>query len=90
MAADLDLTLDHQQLDDTRATRRYFGKFARITGHLAAVAAEERAAGRLSAAEVEALARTLLSLALTFRALSHKYFWAGRAPQSEQTVLKPG
>ena len=39
---DLDLTLDHQRLDDTRATRRYFGKFARITSHLAQVAAEEQ------------------------------------------------
>ena len=79
---DLDLTLDHQRLDDTRATRRYFGKFARITEHLGRVAAEEQAAGRLTAPEVEALARSLVSLTLTFRALAHKYHFAGRAREA--------
>lgn len=79
---DLDLTLDHQRLDDTRSVRRYFGKFARICGHLAQVAAEERAAGRLSEAEVEGLARSLLSLTLTFRALGLKYHLAGRAREA--------
>lgn len=79
---DLDLTLDHQRLDDTRATRRYFEKFARITGHLGQVAAEEQAAGRLSKEEVEALARALVSLTLTFRALAHKYHFAGRAREA--------
>ena len=79
---DLDLTLDHQRLDDTRATRRYFGKFARITEHLGTVAAEEQVAGRLTAEEVEALARSLVSLTLTFRALGLKYHFAGRARES--------
>jgi hypothetical protein len=73
-----DLTLDHFRLEDTAVTRRYFGKFAAITGHLAAVAAQFQAEGRLSAAEVEAMARYLVGLNITFRALAHKYHFAGR------------
>jgi hypothetical protein len=38
-----DLTLDHQVIAETQATRRYFRKWERITGHLTRVAAEERA-----------------------------------------------
>lgn len=78
----MDLTLDHQVIEDTRATRRYFRKFERITAHLARVAAEEQAAGRLSAPEVEALARSLVSLTLTFRALALKYHFAGAAREA--------
>ncbi|TNC52465.1 hypothetical protein FHG66_02700 [Rubellimicrobium rubrum] len=73
----MELTLDHQVLADTVATRRYFRKFERITTHLAKVAAEEQAAGRMTAPEVEALARSLVSLNLTFRALALKYHFAG-------------
>lgn len=76
------LTLDHQSIEDTRATRRYFRKFERITGHLAKVAAEEQAAGRMSPPEVEALARSLVSLNLTFRALALKYHFAGAAREA--------
>jgi hypothetical protein len=78
----MDLTLDHQVLEETQATRRYFRKWERITGHLTTVAAEERAAGRLSPEEVEALARSLVSLTLTFRALALKYHFAGAAREA--------
>ena len=78
----MDLTLDHQVIEDTRATRRYFRKWERITAHLGRVAAEERASGRLSDLEVEALARALVSLTLTFRALALKYHFAGAAREA--------
>ena len=39
---------DHFQLEDTRVTRRYFGKFERIIGHLARVAGVLEAENRLS------------------------------------------
>ena len=71
-------TLDHFDLEDTRVTRRYFGKFDRITGHLGRVAATMEAERRLNRHEVEALARYLVGLGLTFRALAHKYHFSGR------------
>ncbi len=78
----IDLTLDHQVIAETQATRRYFRKWERITGHLMSVAAEERVAGRLTAEEVEGLARSLVSLTLTFRALALKYHFAGAAREA--------
>ena len=78
----MDLTLDHQVIAETEATRRYFRKWERITGHLGRVLAEERAAGRLSAEEVDGLARSLVSLTLTFRALALKYHFAGAAREA--------
>lgn len=74
--------LDHFRLEDTRVTRRYLGKFAAITGHLARVAALFEAEGRLTRPEVEAVARYLVALNLTFRALAHKYHFAGRYPHA--------
>ena len=82
MALDPALTLDHQRLSDGPAVRRYFQKFDRITRALATAAAEERAAGRLTQEEVEALARSLVALSLTFRALGLKYHFAGRAREA--------
>ena len=41
------LTSDHHELYDTLVARRYFAKFERITGHLARVAAEVEAEGKL-------------------------------------------
>jgi hypothetical protein len=70
--------LDHFALEDTRVTRRYFGKFDAITGHLGKVAATMEVEGQFSRVEVEALARYLVGLSLTFRALAHKYHFAGR------------
>jgi len=73
-----DLAQDHFKLEDTRVTRRYFGKFDRITGYLGKVAAQMEAEGRIDHMEVEALARYLVSLSITFRALAHKYHFSGR------------
>jgi hypothetical protein len=77
-----DLTFDHHDLADSVATRRYFRKFARLCGHLAAVAAEEQAQGRMTPQEVEALGRGLVALTLTFRALAWKYHFAGLAREA--------
>jgi hypothetical protein len=78
----MDLTLDHQVIEETEATRRYFRTWERITGYLGRVLAEERATGRLSAEEVEGLARSLVSITLTFRALALKYHFAGAAREA--------
>lgn len=73
-----DLSLDHFDLEDTRVTRRYFGKFARITDYLTKVAAVMEAEKRLSRADISAMAEYLAGLNLTFRALAHKYHFSGR------------
>ncbi|MFG5381705.1 hypothetical protein [Yoonia sp. R2-816] len=73
-----DLQADHMKLEDTRVTRRYFGKFAKITGYLTKVAATMEAEGRFSRTDIEALARYLVGLNWTFTALSHKYHFSGR------------
>ncbi|MCI2400545.1 hypothetical protein [Aliiroseovarius subalbicans] len=82
-----DLTLDHASLNDTRVTRRYFAKFARITGHMARVAGQMEAEGSLSRDEVEVLARYLVSLGFTFRALANKHFWSGRGEGAGWSTL---
>ncbi len=69
---------DHVTLEDTRVTRRYFAKFQAITGHLARVAAQFRAEGTLSEQETDVLARYIIALGYTFRALANKYHMAGR------------
>lgn len=71
-------TLDHFDLEDTRVTRRYFGKFEKIIGHLARVAGALEAEGRLSRRDVEVLTRYVMGLNFTFRALAHKYHFSGR------------
>jgi len=73
------LTHDHVSLEDTGVTRRYFAKFEAITGHLARVAAQFEAEGSLDRQEVEVLARYIISLGFTFRALANKYHMAGRS-----------
>lgn len=73
---------DHLQIEDTRITRRYLGKFDLILDHLRAVAGVMEAEKRLSAYEVEALARYLVGLSATFDALAHKYLFAGRIPMA--------
>ncbi|SMH49566.1 hypothetical protein [Maritimibacter sp. HL-12] len=72
------LPSDHIALEDTRVTRRYFAKFRAITGHLARVAAQFEAEGALDRREVEVLARYIVALGFTFRALANKYHMAGR------------
>ena len=82
-----DAPLDHFQLQDTRVTRRYFGKCAAITGHLARVAGLFESEGRLTRPEVEAMARYLVALNITFRALAHKYHFAGRYAHAGRLTL---
>jgi len=65
-------------LSDTFASRRYFRKFERITGHLGRVAGVMEADGELSRADVKVLTRYLVGLTFTFRALSMKYLMVGR------------
>ncbi len=74
--------LDHFALEDTRVTRRYFAKFEKITGHLSRVAGVMEAEGRFERRSVEVIARYLLGLTLTFRALAHKYHFSGRWPHA--------
>lgn len=69
---------DHVGLTDVFASRRYFAKFERITGHLSRVAAVMQASGDLSREEVEVIAVYIQNLAYTFRALSMKYLLVGR------------
>ena len=80
-------TLDHFKLEDTRVTRRYFSKFERITRHLARVAAQMEAEGRLDRRDIEALTRYIVGLNLTFRALAHKYHFSGRFAHAGQLTF---
>ncbi|MFC2970349.1 hypothetical protein [Acidimangrovimonas pyrenivorans] len=72
------LTADHAALYDTLVARRYFAKFERITGHLAQVAAEMEAEGRLGRAELRIVGDYVTALARSFAALGHKYLMTGR------------
>ncbi len=72
------LTRDHVGLTDTWAARRYFEKFAAITGHLTRVAATMEVDGSLSRTDVTILGRYLTALTGTFHALSDKYLLTGR------------
>lgn len=72
------LTRDHMDLEDTRVTRRYFEKFEAITAHLARVAAVMETEGTFSREEVEVLARYIIALGYSFKALANKYHMAGR------------
>lgn len=69
---------DHVGLTDTLVARRYFAKFDVITGHLARVAAEMEREGSLSRQDVAILGAYIGALAVTFRALGHKYLMTGR------------
>jgi len=69
---------DHAGLTDMFASRRYFAKFERITGHLNRVAAVMQAEGALRRDEVEILTTYVQGLSYTFRALSMKYLLVGR------------
>jgi hypothetical protein len=78
----IDLQADHMKLEDTRVTRRYFDKFAKITGYLTKVAATMETEGRFDRKEIEVMARYLIGLNWTFTALAHKYHFAGRFAHS--------
>jgi hypothetical protein len=81
------LTSDHHELYDTLVARRYFAKFVRITGHLARVAAEVEAEGRLSRTEARVLGVYLKAMAATFRALNHKYLMTGRGETAPRLTI---
>lgn len=81
------LSLDHFKLEDTRVTRRYFGKFEKITQYLTKVAATMEAENRLSRRDIEALTGYLAGLNYTFRALSHKYHFSGRFAHAGQLTF---
>ena len=82
-----DLSDDHFKLEDTRVTRRYFGKFERITQHLNKVAATMQAERRLSKRDIDAVARYLVGLNITFRSLAHKYHFSGRFAHAGQLTF---
>lgn len=81
------LTSDHHELYDTLTARRYFAKFDRITGHLARVAAEVEAEGKLSRTEARVLGVYLKAVAGTFRALNHKYLMTGRGETAPKLTI---
>jgi hypothetical protein len=72
------LAHDHAELYDAVVARRYFAKFAGITGHLGRVAAELEVEGRLSRPEIRVISGNLDGIARSFRALSLKYLMTGR------------
>lgn len=73
------LVNDHAEMYDPAILRRYFAKFGRITQHLARVAGEVEAEGKLTRTEARILGRYLTALSATFTALSWKYLMTGRA-----------
>ncbi|MCC0062498.1 MAG: hypothetical protein H6895_00165 [Defluviimonas sp.] len=75
---DLDLTTDHKALDDDLAARRYFAKFAQITGLLSGVAEEMEKDRAFSAMDADVLETYIRAIATSFQALSLKYLVSGR------------
>ncbi len=78
MTTAADLAGDHAEIYDALVARRYFAKFERITRHLARVAAVMEDEGRIGKADTAVIGRYVSGLAATFRALGHKYLFAGR------------
>ncbi|PID36073.1 MAG: hypothetical protein CR993_06865 [Rhodobacterales bacterium] len=74
-------------LSESSVSRRYFAKFAAITDHLGRVAAMMEAEGAFSREEVEILARYILALRFTFRALGYKYHMSGLAENSGRIAI---
>ena len=72
------LTSDHAELYDTEVARRYFAKFAGITGHLPRIAAELETEGRLTRLEARVIGGYVQAIAASFHALSLKYLMTGR------------
>ncbi len=78
---------DHAELDDTLVVRRYFAKFARITGLMQRVTSEVENDGRLSRTEARVLGKYLVRLAATFGALADKCLMTGRAAGAPKLVF---
>ena len=81
------LVRDHAQLYDAQVARRYFAKFTRIGSHLARIAAEQEAEGRLTRTEARVLGGYLAGVIGTFRALNHKYLMTGRAETAPRLTI---
>ena len=82
-----ELSTDHFILEDTHVTRRYFSKFEKITRYLTKVAATMQAEGRIEKRDIDVMARYLVGLNLTFRALAHKYHFSGRFAHAGQLTF---
>lgn len=78
---------DHAELDDTLVVRRYFAKFARITGLMQRVTSEVENDGRLNRTEARILGKYLTRLAATFAALADKCLMTGRATGAPKLVF---
>lgn len=81
------LTSDHAELYDPLVARRYFAKFQTIGGHLARVAAELEAEGRLTRTEARILGQYLGGIIATFRALNDKYLMTGKAEAASRLTI---
>ena len=81
------LTSDHAELYDPLVARRYFAKFQTIGGHLARVAAELEAEGRLTRTEARILGQYLAGIIATFRALNDKYLMTGKAEAASRLTI---
>ncbi|MEP3048206.1 MAG: hypothetical protein ABJL55_22820 [Roseibium sp.] len=75
---DVNLTLDHRDLEGAHETRRYFAKFERIISHLRSVAESVVSEDTALEAEIPIVRDYLNALSGTFSALSYKYLLVGR------------
>ncbi len=76
------LTRDQVGLSDPFAARRYFAKFARITGHLRDVADEMQAGGWFDEVAHTVISAYLEALGRSFEALSMKYLLTGKGSRA--------
>ncbi len=81
------LVRDHAELYDFAAARRYFATFAEIGGHLARVAAEFEAEGRLTRTEARIVGGYLAGVVATFKALSLKYLLTGKTEAAPRLTI---
>lgn len=82
-----DPNLDHADLSDAFASRRYFRKFERILKHLTRAAATMHSDGQLDKAEVQIMTRYLVQLNYSFKALSMKYLLTGKEHGRQTSCL---
>ncbi|MCE8034083.1 hypothetical protein EKK97_17835 [Billgrantia tianxiuensis] len=73
-----DPSLDHADLTDPLASRRYFRKFEQILKHLTRAAAAMHLEGQLDKHAVKVLTGYLVQLNFSFQALSMKYLFSGQ------------
>ncbi len=85
-----DLTEDHIEIRDNAACRRYFAKFAKIVGHLRAVATLDRpsANSMFATLQIDVFESYLTALANSFDALSTKYLLTGTGTKGVEAALE--